>query len=780
MKTRIFFLLTISIFLSACVQREKYKDPTLSTEERVNDLISRMTTEEKIGQLLCPMGWPMYTKNADSIGLSDDFIDMMSETPIGMFWAVLRADPWTQKTFETGLKPQESAEVLNMLQRYAMENTRLGIPLLFAEECPHGHMAVGTTVFPTGLTQASTFNKELMYEMGQAIALEIRSQGAHVGFGPVLDIARDPRWSRMEETFGEDTYLAGVMGSEMVRGMHGDDIKDGRHIYSTLKHFAAYGMSEGGLNGAPVNVGERTLFNEYLPQFKKSIDAGAELVMTAYNTIDGVPCTANRHLLSDILRKRWGFKGSVISDLYSINVMHNTFHTAQTLNEAAAMALKAGVDVDLGAVAYGQDLEKALTEGLVTMRDIDNAVRNILRLKFEMGLFENPYVNPDAADIVVRNEKHKEIARQIAREGLVLLKNDGILPLDTNIARIAVIGPNADMMYNQLGDYTAPQDSAEIVTVLEGIRNAVPGAEIKYVKGCSVRDTLNSDIESAVAAAVSSDVTVLVVGGSSARDFKTSYSETGAAVAVQGVSDMDCGEGYDRNTLSLLGDQEKLMQALVDAKVKLVVVYIEGRPLDMTLACEKANALCVAWYPGEQGGNAIADVIFGKHNPSGRLPVSIPKSVGQLPVYYSKTHTHDYTDGSADPLYPFGYGLSYTQFNYSDMKIADGRGDTLKTVSCKITNIGDRDGDEVVQLYINDMHSSVLTPSKLLKGFERVSLRAGETKEVKFHVRKEDLSLFDTEMKEVVEAGSFQIMIGPSSKDDDMMLSDSVLINQSW
>ena len=772
------FLFVVSLSLCACVheQRERYKAPSLPTEERIDDLIGRMTTKEKIGQLLCPMGWGMYTKNGDSLGLSDEFVESVKEMPYGMCWAVLRADPWTQKTLETGLNPRESVEVLNKMQRYAIENSRLGIPILFAEECPHGHMSVGTTVFPTGLAQASTFDKKLMKEMGQAIALEVRSQGAHIGFGPVVDIARDPRWSRMEETLGEDPYLTGALASEIVKGMHGDDVKDGRHIYSTLKHFAAYGISEGGLNGSPVNMGERTLLSEYLPQFKKAIDAGAALVMTSYNTIDGVPCTANKHLLTDILRDRWGFKGCVISDLYSINVINNTFFIVGTLDEAAELALKAGVDVDLGAVAYGQNLEMALAEGMVTMNDIDNAVRSVLKLKFEMGLFENPYVDAEEASHVVRSENHRELARKIAQEGIVLLKNDGILPLDTtNTARIAVIGPNADMMYNQLGDYTSPQDSSAIVTVLEGIRNAVPNADVKYVKGCAVRDTLETDIKAAVAAAKSSDVTILVVGGSSARDFRTSYSETGAAVATQTVSDMDCGEGYDRSTLSLLGDQERLMQALIDAKVKLVVVYIEGRPLDMSLATDKANALCVAWYPGEQGGNAIADVIFGKCNPSGRLPVSIPRNVGQIPVYYSKSYTHDYTDGSEEPLYPFGYGLSYTQFGYSDMKIEDGHGDTIKIVSCKITNTGSMDGDEVVQMYVNDIMSSVLTPSRLLKGFERVSLKAGETKTVNFYVMKEDLTLFDINMKEVLEPGVFKFMIGPSS--NDLRLTEFIIID---
>ena len=769
MKIRI-VAITVVLFLavSARAQQPLYKNAKAPIEDRVNDLLGRMTVNEKVGQLLCPLGWPMYTKSdKGKVGISDTYIKRMTQMPIGSFWAVLRADPWTQKTLTTGLNPKLAAEALNALQKYAVEKTRLGIPILFAEEAPHGHMAIGATVFPTALSQASTFDEELIQKMGEAIGLEVRAQGAHVGYGPVLDIAREPRWSRMEETFGEDPVLTGILGTAMVKGMQGQDYKDGKHVYSTLKHFAAYGIPEGGLNGEQANVGQRTLFSELLPQFKRAVKAGVASIMTSYNSIDGVPCTANKYLLTDVLRNQWGFKGAVFSDLQSIEGIASTHHVAEDWGEAGVLALKAGVDFDLEGNSYGPNLEKKLQEGKITMEDLDRAVRNVLRLKFQMGLFENPYVDPNVAAKVVRSKEHKELARQVAREGVVLLKNDGLLPLSKNLKRVAVIGPNADMMYNQLGDYTAPQDRKELTTVLDGVKNLLPKAQVTYVKGCAVRDTTQSQIKEAVAAAKAADVTILVVGGSSARDFETTYLSTGAAIVNKNaIADMECGEGYDRADLHLMGDQEKLMKALLDSGVKLVVVYIQGRPLNMNLASEQANALLTAWYPGEQGGQAIADVLFGDYNPAGRLPVGIPRNVGQLPVHYSKHPSHNYVDSSADPLFSFGYGLSYTKFEYSDLQLVPGNGmDVYQTVKCTVKNFGNVDGDEVVQLYINDVVASVEPLHKALKGFKRIHLKAGESKEISFNLGFEELSLYNMQMQQVVEPGKFRVMIGAASND---------------
>ena len=769
MKIRIVAITAVLFFaVSARAQQPLYKNAKAPIEDRVNDLLSRMTVNEKVGQLLCPLGWPMYTKSdKGKVGISDTYIKRMTQMPIGSFWAVLRADPWTQKTLTTGLNPKLAAEALNALQKYAVEKTRLGIPILFAEEAPHGHMAIGATVFPTALSQASTFDEELIQKMGEAIGLEVRAQGAHVGYGPVLDIAREPRWSRMEETFGEDPVLTGILGTAMVKGMQGQDYKDGKHVYSTLKHFAAYGIPEGGLNGEQANVGQRTLFSELLPQFKRAVKAGVASIMTSYNSIDGVPCTANKYLLTDVLRNQWGFKGAVFSDLQSIEGIASTHHVAEDWGEAGVLALKAGVDFDLEGNSYGPNLEKKLQEGKITMEDLDRAVRNVLRLKFQMGLFENPYGDPNVAAKVVRSKEHKELARQVAREGVVLLKNDGLLPLSKNLKRVAVIGPNADMMYNQLGDYTAPQDRKELTTVLDGVKNLLPKAQVTYVKGCAVRDTTQSQIKEAVAAAKAADVTILVVGGSSARDFETTYLSTGAAIVNKNaIADMECGEGYDRADLHLMGDQEKLMKALLDSGVKLVVVYIQGRPLNMNLASEQANALLTAWYPGEQGGQAIADVLFGDYNPAGRLPVGIPRNVGQLPVHYSKHPSHNYVDSSADPLFSFGYGLSYTKFEYSDLQLVPGNEmDVYQTVKCTVKNVGNVDGDEVVQLYINDVVASVEPLHKALKGFKRIHLKAGESKEISFNLGFEELSLYNMQMQQVVEPGKFKVMIGAASND---------------
>nr|MBP7103597.1 glycoside hydrolase family 3 C-terminal domain-containing protein [Fermentimonas sp.] len=723
----ILFLCTVSRNL---LSQELYKDPDRTTDERIADLLSRMTTEEKIGQLCFPTGWEMYRKIDDHTAVpAESFIERMQKTPIGGFWATLRADPWTQKTLSNGLNPKLSAKALNSLQRFAVEETRLGIPLLFAEECMHGHMAIGTTVFPTGLGQGSTWNPQLIQEMAGVIALETRLQGAHIAYGPILDLARELRWSRVEETFGEDPVLTAKLGVAFVNGLQGNDFKDGRHVYSTPKHFAAYGIPSGGHNGQQAFIGERELFSNHLLPFGKVAEAGVKTIMTSYNSIDGIPATAHKYLLKDILRVEWGFDGFVFSDLGSIEGIAGTHRAAKSVKHAAALSLKAGVDADLGGNAYSKNLISALDEGLVSMSDIDNAVVNILRLKFEMGLFENPYVDTIKASQKVRNEKHIKLSREVARQGIVLLKNcNNILPLKKDIGSIAVIGPNADNIYNQLGDYTAPQERSNIVTVLDGIKNAVnEKTSVYYTKGCDIRDTTETNIQEAVDIANKSDVVILVVGGSSARDFKTEYIETGAATITgavnEKISDMESGEGFDRSSLDLLGDQEKLISEIANTGKPLIVIYIQGRPLNMNNASEKAAALLSAWYPGQEGGNAVADILFGDYNPSGRLPVSVPRSVGQLPVYYSLGRQADYVEESSSPLYPFGYGLSYTNFEYSDLEV-NNENNIIK-VRCTISNIGNFDGEEVVQLYIRDNISTVYTPPIQLKDFKKINVKKG-------------------------------------------------------
>lgn len=741
-----FFAILTLIFLISCSAPKKD-----DIDKKVDNLLSQMTLEEKIGQLCCPIGF-----NLDD----ESYHRLMDTLPCGGFWAVLRADPWSQKTVETGPDARESALIFNKMQRYAVENTRLGIPIYFAEECPHGLMAVGATVYPTGLGLAATWDEDLLYKVGDNIGEEAANRGAKYAFGPVLDIARDPRWSRVEEGFGEDPYLSGTLGSAVIRGMQ-------NHLAATVKHFAAYGIPEGGHNGAAAQTGPHYLMSDYLANFETAVKNGAKSIMTSYNAIDGIPCSSNSYLLKDVLRKQWGFNGIVFSDLGSIWALHSTHRTAENQLDATAQAINAGVDIDLGASNYGAYLKDAVEQGMVPMKNVDDAVRRILRFKYEIGLFDNPYIPvPDKNDVVKTHGRASQQALETAQKSIVLLKNNGILPLYGNgqrsVSTIAVIGPNADNMYNELGDYTAPQYSDDIVTVLEGIRNrANLGTKIVYAKGCSIRDTHDADFKSAIDAAKSADVTILVVGGSSARDFKTSYESTGAAVVNDHISDMDSGEGYDRVSIELSGLQEDLIAEIAKLHKQLIIIYIEGRPLFKNIAEEVADALLTAFYPGEQGGNAIADVLFGNYNPAGRLPISQPRDTGQIPVYYSQPKPHDYVECASTPLFCFGYGLSYTHFEYNNLIV--NKLNNVLEVSFDVKNIGDYDGDEVVQLYLRDEYATITPAEKLLKGFKRVYIQKSDTQHITLTIPTANL-----------EPGEFTIMVGASS--DDIRLKEKIVI----
>ena len=753
-----------------------YQNPNLSIDIRLADLLSRMTLEEKVGQLLCPLGWEMYEIHGSEVYPSGKFKQLIKERNAGMLWATYRADPWTKKTLANGLNPELSAKAGNALQKYVMENTRLGIPMFLAEEAPHGHMAIGATVFPTGIGMAATWSPELVKEVGQVIAKEIRSQGGHISYGPVLDLTRDPRWSRVEETFGEDPVLSGILGASMVDGLGGGNLSQKYATIATLKHFLAYAVPEGGQNGNYASVGIRDLHQNFLPPFRKAIDSGALSVMTSYNSIDGIPCTSNHYLLTQLLRNEWKFCGFVVSDLYSIEGIHESHFVALTKENAAIQSVTAGVDVDLGGDAY-TNLCHAVQSGQIDKAVIDTAVCRVLRMKFEMGLFEHPYVDPKIAAKTVRRKEHIELARKIAQSSITLLKNENsILPLSKTINKVAVIGPNADNRYNMLGDYTAPQEDSNVKTVLDGILTKLSPSRVEYVRGCAIRDTTVNEIEQAIEAARRSEVVIVVVGGSSARDFKTSYKETGAAVAEEGsVSDMECGEGFDRASLSLLGRQQELLESLQKTGKPLIVVYIEGRPLEKNWASEYADALLTAYYPGQEGGNAIADVLFGDYNPSGRLPISVPRSVGQIPVYYNKKapRNHDYVEVSSSPLYSFGYGMSYTTFEYSDLQVVQKSARCFE-VSFKVKNTGKYDGEEVSQLYMRDEYASVVQPMKQLKHFERFYLKKGEEKKVTFVLTEEDFFLVNYTLKKVVESGNFHLMIGAAS--NDIRLQNVILV----
>ena len=735
-----------------------YKDASRPSSERADDLIARMTVEEKLGQLLCPLGWPMYEKVSDSeVRISDEYREFIQEQHGGMLWATFRADPWTRKTLENGLNPRLAARAYNALQRYAMDSTRLGIPIILAEEAPHGHMAIGTTVFPTSIGLSATWDTELMEEVGRVIGKELMAQGGTIGYGPVIDLSREPRWSRVEETYGEDVYLTSRMASAMVKGTSSEG------VISTLKHFVAYGIPEGGHNGSPSHIGPRDLEENVLPTFKAAIDSGALSVMTSYNTIDGIPSTCNEELLTGVLHERWDFPGFVVSDLESIDGIYTSHHVAKDRQQAGEMALNAGVDVDLGAHCYAL-LKESVEAGRVPMATLDRAVKRVLVRKFEAGLFDRPYLPEGSAD-EVRSLENVAVAAQAAREGVTLLKNNGILPLRAG-TRIALVGPNADNQYNQLGDYTAPQAPENVVTMLEGLKNA--GAAVTYVKGCAVRDTKSARIAEAVQAARRADVVVAVVGGSSARDFRTKYIDTGAALVDQSaVSDMEAGEGFDRSTLDLMGLQPQLLKELKATGKPLVVVYIEGRPLDKKWADEHADALLTLWYPGGEGGTALADVLLGRYNPAGRLSVSVPRSVGQIPVYYNKKmpYSHDYVEESAAPLYPFGYGLSYSTFEYRNLRVEGTLPDNL-CVKVDVSNNGTLAGDEVVQVYIRDLTASTARPRKQLCAFRRVkAIGPGETVSVSLPLQRSAFELVNPAMQRVVEPGEFELQVGASSED---------------
>ena len=761
-------LAAVTLLFSSCGKKvPAYKDALKSAQERADDLLSRMTLDEKLGQLLCPLGWPMYEKEETSVRITDAFRDFVQKQHGGMLWATFRADPWTRKTLETGLNPRLAVQAYNALQHYAIDSTRLGIPIILAEEAPHGHMAIGTTVFPTSIGLSATWDPDLIEQVGQVIGAELMAQGGTIGYGPVIDLSREPRWSRVEETYGEDVYLTSQMASAMVRGT------SSQGVISTLKHFVAYGIPEGGHNGSPSHIGPRDLEENVLPTFKAAIDNGALSVMTSYNTIDGIPTTCNEELLTGVLHDRWNFQGFVVSDLESIDGIYTSHHVAKDRQEAGEMALKAGVDVDLGAHCYAL-LKESVEAGRVSMDVVDRAVRRVLVRKFEAGLFDNPYLPEDSAD-GVRSAENVAVAAQAARESVTLLKNDGVLPLRAG-TRIALIGPNAHNMYNQLGDYTAPQDPASVVTMLQGLQNA--GAAVTYVKGCAVRDTQGNEIAQAVQAARKADVAVVVVGGSSARDFRTKYIDTGAAVVDQtAVSDMEAGEGFDRSTLDLLGLQPQLLKELKATGKPLVVVYIEGRPLDKKWAADNADALLTLWYPGGEGGTALADVLLGRYNPAGRLSVSVPRSVGQLPVYYNRKlpYSHDYVEEPASPLYPFGYGLSYTTFEYKNLLVGGPAIDGI-TVTVDITNTGSMAGDEVVQVYIRDLVASTARPRKQLCAFKRVKdIPAGGTVTVTMPLDRSAFELVNPAMKRVVEPGEFEIQVCASS--DDIRLTQTIYYN---
>jgi beta-glucosidase len=750
---------------------EIYQDTSKSIDARVEDLISRMTLDEKIMQIGGVWSYELLQDGK----FSQKNAELLIKNGIGHV---------CRPGISTALPPEEMAVFINDIQRFLAENTRLAIPALLHEECLNGFMAKKATIFPQIIGMASTWEPELVNRMTRVARENMMAVGVRQGLSPVLDVARDPRWGRVEETFGEDPYLIATMGIAYVKGLQGDDLKNG--VAATLKHFVGYGLPEGGLNWAPAHVPARLLKEVYLYPFKEAIQKGGALsVMNAYNEMDGIPCAASTKLLTDILRTEWGFEGAVVSDYFAVENLHSYHHIAADKANAAGLALTAGIDAELPKLdCYAQPLKEQVDKGLVSNKLLDRAVSRILRLKFTLGLFENRYVNPEEAAKVFDMPVHRELALETARKSIVLLKNENnVLPLKKNSKTIAVIGPNADSKRNLLGDYAYPAHievmlkaveemgmqvslpdeppdhiTVPVVTILEGIKGRVgKKTKVLYAAGCEYNGASRDGFPEAIEAAQAADVAVMVVGGKSGL-----------------TPDCTCGEMRDRTDLGLPGVQEDLVKALYETGTPIVLILVDGRPVALDWIAEKIPAIIEAWLPGEEGGNAVADVIFGDYNPGGKLPISFPRKTGQVPIYYAHKPSGarsqlwgDYVDSSTSPAFDFGHGLSYTTFELSDLRITPEQVRSDGTISIKvdIENTGDRRGDEVVQLYVNDPVASITRPVKELKGFKRVSLEPSQKKTIDFELPVQTLGFYDNDMNFIVEPGAFKMMVGPSASD---------------
>ncbi len=701
---------------------EIYKDPSQPINKRVEDLLKRMTLDEKIGQMC------QYSS------LTKKIKELVKKGLVGSLLNV------------TGI------DKVNEIQKAAIEDSRLGIPLLLGLDVIHGYK----TIFPIPLALASTWDPQVVRKVARIAAREASSEGIKWTFAPMVDIARDPRWGRIAEGAGEDPYLGSVIAWAAVKGFQGDDLSDPDSILACAKHYIAYGGAEGGRDYNTVDVSDRTLREIYLPPFKAAILAGVGTIMSAFNDLNGVPASANEYTLRKILREELGFKGFVVSDWNAIGELIN-HGIAGDIYDAAREALKAGVDMDMQGDIYRRTLRKLVEEGIIPERLIDDAVKRILEIKFKLGLFENPYANPEKARKIIKCKEHLDFALEAARKSIVLLKNEGVLPLRKDLKTIAVIGPLADDKVAPLGSWYCLGDPKDVITVLEGIRNKVsPKTKVLYAKGCDIECSSKEGFEKAVSIAKQSDVAILVVG------------ERG---------DMS-GEAASRAYLDLPGVQEDLVKAVYETGVPIVVVLMNGRPLSIKWIAEHIPAIVEAWFLGLQTGRAVADVLFGDYNPGGKLPVTFPRTVGQVPIYYNHKNTgrppdpknrftSKYIDEDYKPLFPFGHGLSYTTFSYSDLEVKPRNvepGDVI-LISFTLANIGDREGDEVAQLYIRKAIASVTRPVKELKGFVRITLKPREKRRVIFKLPTEQLAFYNREMKFVIEAGTYHVMVGSSSQD---------------
>ena len=751
-----------------------YQDASQPIDIRVQDLLGRMTLEEKLAQLGSRWIYELNDKQRAAEYLQHG---------IGQITRIGGA---------SNLAPAESAATANQIQKHVIENTRLGIPAMVHEECCAGYMARDATVFPQIIGLASTWQPELAGKMAEVVRTQMRAVGAHQGLSPVLDVARDPRWGRVEETFGEDAYLVSRFGVAYVLGIQTNDWRQG--VIATGKHFVGYGLTDGGFNWNPAHIPTRELREVFLLPFEAAVkQAGLYSVMNGYNEIDGVPCAANRELLTDILRDEWGFDGIVVSDYFAVDMLEKAHHVSPDRATSARMALDAGIDIELPSTdCYGEPLQQLTEAGDFDESVIDRSVARVLRTKFQLGLFENPYVDAESAPTVFDTPDQRALARNIAQQSLVLLKNNpptgagsALLPLPKSLKSIAVIGPNADSARNLVGDYTyichietlieardkenpfgtavandieLVEDYVPIRSILEAVGDKLASdTAIHFAQGCDINSERRDGFAEAVEAAQKAEIAIVVVGDQS------------------GLTD-DCttGESRDRADLNLPGVQQELVEAVVATGTPTVVVLVNGRPLSITWIAENVPAILEAWLPGEEGANAVADVLFGDANPGGKLPMTFPRSVGQVPIYYgvkpSGGRSHwktTYVDLSNTPLFPFGFGLSYTSFRLDNLRLGqtEARAGENVRVQVDVTNTGDRSGDEVVQLYARDEIASITRPLLELKGFQRLTLQPGETRTVTFDLAVNQLAFLDQNMRWVVEPGAIRLFVGASSTD---------------
>lgn len=720
----------------AIKEREEYNRPHYNfdtvIEQRVNNLLQKMTLEEKIGQMCQYSGFNDKTKELVKQGLVGSFLNIVS--------------------------PEE----INELQLAAVKDSRLGIPLLFGLDVIHGY----STIFPIPLAEASTWDPALVRLCASIAAKEASSQGIRWTFSPMVDIARDPRWGRIAEGSGEDPYLGIMMAKAKVQGYQGSSLSANSKLLACAKHYVAYGAAEGGRDYNTAEVSERTLREVYLPPFKAAVDAGVGTIMSAFDNLDGVPATANKYAIRGILKGEWQFSGFVVSDWDAVAELVN-HGIACNLSQATQKAVLAGVDMDMVG-PYHDHLEKLVKEGKVSENFINDAVRRILRIKFKLGLFNNPYVDTAISSKSLLLPEYRKLALDEAREAIVLLKNDGdLLPLSKDIKRIAVIGPLADSRSDMLGSWAAQGRPEDAVTVLEGIRNKIgQKAEVFYSPGCGITDSSTSLFSQALEMAKKSDVIIAVIG------------EAGNM----------SGEAESRSNLDIPGVQERLVGELMKLGKPLVEVLMNGRPMSIGWSSEHVPAILETWFLGTEAGNAVADVLFGDYNPAGKLPVTFPRSVGQVPIYYNHMNTgrpasnddhftSKYIDIPSSPLYPFGYGLSYTKFKYTDLVALPVKGSVdCFQVKVNVCNTGKREGDEVVQLYIHQRCASVTRPVKQLVGFKRVFLKPGQTKTVEFLLTPYELSFVNSNMRRVVEAGDVDVFAGGNSQD---VISTSIRVSKT-